>query len=117
MQFPGCLDLSDYYKIKTWYDFDNTYTTALTSFANADEYYQQGSANNFLDGIRTPTLLINALNDPFLIDKSYPKSLCANHTYVHLELPKGGGHVGFWKPGDKFTYADTRSCAFINSIA
>ncbi len=116
-QFPGVLDLSAYDSIKSWYRFDNTYTTALTEFESADEYYRQGSANNFLAGIRTPTLLINALNDPFLQSPSFPKELVAGHDFVYLEIPETGGHVGFWKPGEKQTYAEHRACQFIEDNA
>lgn len=110
--FPGTLDMKDYEKVKSWYDFDSKYTTRLTSFESADYYYSQGSANNFLPTIRTTTLLINALNDPFLLEPSYPYDLCKEHAYVYLETPSDGGHVGFWHPGLTQSYLERRAAIF-----
>ncbi len=113
-QYPGTFDLENYHKVGSWHAFDSKYTTALTPFETAEEYYEQGSANNFLDGIRTSTLIINALNDPFLMRKSYPKDACEYHDFVYLETPKYGGHVGFWYPGLSQSYIESRAIEFMN---
>ena len=115
--FPGVLDLSGYDKVRSWREFDNRFTTKITDFASAEEYYVQGSANNFLGGIRTNTLLLNALNDPFLDDPSYPYQRCKNHSYVFLETPKYGGHVGFWSPDLNWAYTEIRAFEFFDQFA
>jgi predicted alpha/beta-fold hydrolase len=45
-------------------------------------------------GIRLPTLVLNALNDPFLPRQALPapRQVAAS---VRLDYPEGGGHVGF----------------------
>ena len=48
-----------------------------------------------MDKIKTPTLLINAQNDPFLSQECYPVDLLKDHPYVKFEHPLHGGHVGF----------------------
>ncbi len=111
-RFPGTLDLSIYHQIGKWSDFDNTYTTKLTPFATAEEYYEQGSAKNFIHGIKVPTLILNAQNDPFLTQKSYPTTLCRGHKFVHLEMPTTGGHVGFWHTPQKLAYTESRTLDF-----
>jgi predicted alpha/beta-fold hydrolase len=111
-QFPGKIDMSGYDKVRSWEQFDNTYTAMVTGFKNAAEYYQQGSAKNFLEGIRTTTLLINALNDPFLDAASFPTEICQDHNYVYLETPAQGGHVGFWYPGLGASYFENRALEF-----
>ena len=115
-QFPGILDMEKYDKTKTWWDFDNTYTAVIYNFADANEYYHQGSANNYLEGIKIPVLLLNALNDPFLREASYPYSVAKNHAKLFLETPKYGGHVGFWYPGIAHTFAENRVFEFIEFI-
>jgi hypothetical protein len=40
-------------------------------------------------------LLINADNDPLLTKECYPIQLAKHSKYFHLEIPIGGGHVGF----------------------
>ncbi|MEJ7658430.1 MAG: hypothetical protein WKG07_01780 [Hymenobacter sp.] len=41
------------------------YTAPLHGFASADEYYERAASGRYLAGISIPTLLVNALNDPF----------------------------------------------------
>lgn len=114
-QFPGLINMAVYDEIRTWAEYDNTFTTAVTGFADSMEYYQQGSANNFLAGISTRTLLINAQNDPFLREPSYPVKHCADHPHIYLEMPRYGGHVGFWYPGRKHSWVEDRALDFVTS--
>ena len=108
--------MEKYDRIKTWQEFDNTFTTKVTGFANAQEYYQQGSAINFIKGIQIPTLIINAKNDPFLAGPSYPERICRDHQQVYLEMPRYGGHVGFWFPTLERSFAEERVINFINQV-
>ena len=114
--YPGTLDLSIYHRIKTWSDFDNTYTTKLTPFNSAVEYYEQGSAKNFIQAISRPTLILNATNDPFLQAQSYPTLICSDHKSVYLEMPSEGGHVGFWHQSNKPAYSENRALEFFSEL-
>jgi uncharacterized protein len=88
------LNASELSKIKTLLQFDNTYTAPLHGFSDAFDYYQQCSAIRFVSTIQRPTLIVNALNDPFLSADCYPTEF-ANHPYLTFEYPERGGHVGF----------------------
>jgi predicted alpha/beta-fold hydrolase len=68
----------------------------------ADDYYQRCSAVHFLKNIITPTLILHAIDDPFMNQEVLPgeNDLSAN---VRLEISEKGGHVGFmqgspWQP-------------------
>lgn len=89
------LDTSHLEKIRTLKEFDNFYTAPLHGFNNAVHYYDQCSSIRFVASIRTPTLIINAKNDPFLSPECYPETLLRGHPYVQFENPAKGGHVGF----------------------
>ncbi len=94
--------------------FDNEYTAPLHGFKDANEYYQQASALYVLDSITTPTLLVNALNDPFLPAECYPVEQLKNHPYVWLETPAHGGHVGFRPAAKDGSYwSERRAFEFI----
>jgi uncharacterized protein len=45
--------------------------------------------------VKIPTLIVNAMDDPFLAGGCYPVSAASNSGQVYLEMPKSGGHVGF----------------------
>ena len=89
------IDITNIDTIKAIIDFDDRYTAPLHGYKNAIDYYQQCSAIYFLDAITLPTLIVNALNDPFLSESCYPASQLKNHPSVLLETPKQGGHCGF----------------------
>lgn len=94
-QFPGQIDLSKFEKIKTWRDFDEFYSAPLNGYRDAEDFYTQASAKNFVEGITVPALLCNAMNDPILTPSCSPKELAQKHPYFYVETPRKGGHVGF----------------------
>ena len=89
------LSLEEIDSIKTLFDFDNVYTSKAHGFKDALDYYEQCSSLQFLPNIKTPTLIINALNDSFLSPECYPVKEAKNNPNLFLEMPKNGGHVGF----------------------
>jgi len=93
--FPKQISTVGFEKIKSFREFDNRYTAPLHDFADADDFYMKASCGPYLPAIQIPTLIINALNDPFLPDACYPFDLAKNHDFIHLETPARGGHVGF----------------------
>ena len=80
--------------IKSLIEFDDQYTAPIHGFKNAIDYYEQCSSIRFIESINRPTLIINALNDPFLSKDCYPQHL-QDHPYLKFEYPTRGGHVGF----------------------
>jgi predicted alpha/beta-fold hydrolase len=89
------LNVTGIHKIRTLIDFDDRYTAPLHGFLNAVDYYQRCSSVHFVDSIKTPTLIVNAQNDPFLSDECYPRQRLSTHAFVRFEDPGFGGHVGF----------------------
>jgi len=85
----------DILKMSNFYDIDELYTAPAHGFKNAKDYWEKCSSKPSLSKIRIPTLLINALNDPFLGKPSYPFKEAENSKFFYLETPKYGGHVGF----------------------
>ena len=87
----------------TFAEFDDAVTAPLHGFAHKDDYYDRCSSMHFLKGIERPTLIVNALDDPFMTpDVIPPADLLSDH--VTLEVSDYGGHVGFieggtpWRP-------------------
>ncbi len=73
MEFmPDSLNDSNYGLIKTFEDYDNRYTAPLHGFSNAEDYWSKCSSRQFIPGIKIPTLIVNARNDPFLSGGCYP---------------------------------------------
>lgn len=114
LQFPDKISTNDIAKIKTLKDFDDIYTSKANGFYDAMDYYTKCSCNQFLHNIKVPALILNAENDTFLGPDCYPIAVARKSHSLHLEIPKYGGHVGFY--GKKSTYAEKRAVAFFNTL-
>lgn len=104
--FPRDIDIQALKRIKTLRDFDNAYTAPLHGFNNAEDYYQKVSSIYLLHCINTPTLIINALDDPFLSKECYPLTIAKKNPSLELLLPKYGGHVGFTQFNSNVYWSD-----------
>lgn len=101
-QFPNQVQIENLKKVKKLIDFDEYFTSALNGFRDAADYYIQASSKPFLKTIRKPTLLINALDDPFLAPPCFPYQEAKENPYFHLITPAYGGHVGFVTKGEYY---------------
>lgn len=115
-QFPDSF-LSKAYiqKIKTFKELDDLYTAPANGFKDAEDYWQKASCMQFIPYINTKTLLINALDDPFFTEESFPITEARKHPHFHLETPKYGGHVGFmtYLKTSKLPWCEQRILSFI----
>ncbi|HVA54612.1 MAG TPA: hydrolase [Gammaproteobacteria bacterium] len=87
-------ELPDIKRIRTFREFDNKLTAPLHGFKDAEDYYMNCSSRYFLKNINVPTLILHALDDPFMSPASVPREDELS-TSVTLELSSKGGHVGF----------------------
>lgn len=80
--------------LRTFWDFDGKVTAPLNGFVDAQDYYRRASSRYFLGAIRTPTLLVQSVDDPFVFKHSLPafSELSAS---TRFDLQARGGHVGF----------------------
>jgi hypothetical protein len=113
--FTKDLSVEEIDSIKTLFDFDNVYTSKAHGFKDALDYYEKCSCLQFLPNIKTPTLVINALNDSFLSPECYPVKEAKNNLNLYLEMPLYGGHVGFIDRKNVY-YNEKRALDFVQTI-
>ncbi len=114
--FPNQLDINGIEKVKTFVEWDSLVTAKIHGFKNAQDYYNKCNSLQFLPNITLPTLLVNALNDPFLSKSCFPVDMAKKHEYLHLETPKKGGHVGFSINGIQGNYySEIRALEFVSN--
>lgn len=82
-------------KLKSFLDYDELVTAPLFDFKSARDYWTKSSSLPVLSKISVPTLIMNALNDPFLGKGCYPRMRDIGNENLSFEFPKYGGHVGF----------------------
>jgi uncharacterized protein len=116
LQFPGQIDDRDFQRMRTFKDFDERYTAPLHGFADAEDYWEKASSKPVLGAITVPTLLVNALDDPFLAPPCYPYQEALSNPRLTLETPATGGHVGFITvDGDGSTWSEVRAMEFLGA--
>jgi predicted alpha/beta-fold hydrolase len=93
-RYPGLYDAAAVRAAGTLRDFDNVVTAPVHGFRDTDDYWTQSSSKPMLTGVRVPTLIINARDDPFLPESALPTEREVSPA-VRLEFPSQGGHVGF----------------------
>ena len=93
-QNGSVVDIQRVLAAKTMADFDDAVTAPLHGFRDADDYYARNSSAQFIPGIRVPTLVIRAIDDPFFGSDIPHMALAANEHLLPLLLPHGG-HVAF----------------------
>lgn len=79
---------------KNFRRFDNAFTAPLHGFRDVDDYYTKASSKPLLRHIRVPTLIIHAVDDPFISPSAIPSETELSPC-IKLEVSEKGGHVGF----------------------
>jgi uncharacterized protein len=98
------LDVERVMRARTFTEFDDAATAPLHGFRDADDYYTRSSSIHYLDRIATPTLALNAVDDPFLPPEVLDRARTAASPAVDFRTTETGGHVGFiggsapWRP-------------------
>ena len=92
--FPDTIELTKLKQLQDLVEFDDFFTAPVNGFKNAIDYYQSCSSINFINNITIPTLIVNALNDPFLSKSCYLETKPQN-PLVETLTPFDGGHCGF----------------------
>jgi predicted alpha/beta-fold hydrolase len=88
---------------RSFHEFDDAATARLHGFRDVHHYYSSQSSQNFLGGIRVPTLLVHATDDPFVDARAIPRGIERTNPWITAAFTEHGGHVGFiagppWAP-------------------
>ncbi len=93
--FPRAYDPNQATGIYSMRDFDHRITALYSGFASADDYYHRAAAARVIDRIAVPTLILYALDDPFIrITPESRAKMLANPHITFLEVAHGG-HCAF----------------------
>jgi predicted alpha/beta-fold hydrolase len=115
---PELAPLRHVQNARTLWEFDDAFTAPLHGFRDAADYYARASSLPYLARIQLPTLLLNAVDDPFLpadvLDEV--RRAVRENDQVEVEFPARGGHVGFTagrRPWNPWYYGEWRAAEFL----
>ena len=118
-RFPDIMSRDRVEAARTLYEFDDAVTAPVHGFAGAADYYARSSSIRFLERISVPTLLLSAVDDPFLPTEvlAEVRDVARSNDRIAIEFPRAGGHVGFvsgQNPFRPFYYAEWRVIEFLD---
>jgi uncharacterized protein len=93
--FPELYDVRGLNQVHTIREFDDRFTARAHGFKGVDDYYYRASSIRVIDRIRIPTLIIHAVDDPFIPFAPLRDPGVANNPYLLLIATERGGHVAF----------------------
>lgn len=94
-EMRGRIDRDAVLRARTFVEFDEAATAPIHGFASGDDYYAKSSSLPFLSRIKTPTLILNAEDDPFLPREALERARAAASEAVEFRTTPCGGHTGF----------------------
>jgi uncharacterized protein len=113
---PAEIELDGLDAMRTFLEFDHHYTAPIHGFSSGVDYWARASSRPLLPGIRRPTLLVNALDDPFLTPECFPFEEARGSDCFFLEAPAHGGHVGFMERPGRY-WSERRAVEFLETAA
>jgi predicted alpha/beta-fold hydrolase len=93
--FPDLYDSSRAEGVRSLREFDDRVTAFYSDFASASDYYYRAAAARVVDRIQVPTLILHALDDPFIRLTAASRSrILTNPNITYIET-QNGGHCAF----------------------
>jgi predicted alpha/beta-fold hydrolase len=93
--FPRAYDANRANDIHSLRDFDDQITALYSGFSGADDYYYRAAAARVLDRIAVPTLILHAIDDPFVRISAESRAKLQANANVTLIETGHGGHCAF----------------------
>ena len=89
---PGPLDLEAVRREGSFRGFDNRVTAPLHGFRDAGHYYDVASCRRYLRDVARPTLIVHALDDPFMTPDAVPSRRRALALHPSRAQRRGRAH-------------------------
>jgi uncharacterized protein len=106
--FPSIYSKDGFGPIRSLREFDDKIVARYCGFRDADDYYYRASAARVINTVAVPTLILHALDDPFVrLTPETRAKLVANPNIVLVETAHGG-HCAFLGAdlGDEIHWAE-----------
>jgi predicted alpha/beta-fold hydrolase len=93
--FPAIYSMNGVSSIRTIREFDHRITAPYSGFRGADDYYHLAAAARVVSRIAIPTLVLHAVDDPFIRLTSATRDALSLNPVVALVETQHGGHCAF----------------------
>jgi predicted alpha/beta-fold hydrolase len=100
-------------------DFDDRVTARCCGFQSAEDYYERSSASRVIEHITLPTLVVYALDDPFIRVLPETREKLRANPNIRLIETTHGGHCGFLATPNGYDgrWAEQQIVSFVREFA
>ena len=118
--FPAIYDSARASGITSLRGFDDRVTAFYSGFTGADDYYLRAASARVVTDITIPTLVLHALDDPFVRLSAATRADLVANPHVALLEPEHGGHCAFlanpnYRAGDDGYWAEHTLLRFLKA--
>ena len=96
--FPQIFDPTRSRGVRSLREFDDRVMSPYCGFTGAVDYYHRAASARVVDRIAVPTLVLHALDDPFIRMLPETRATLLANPNVHLIETEHGGHCAFLAP-------------------
>lgn len=106
--FPSLYDPANIGPIRSLREFDDKIIARYCGFRDADDYYYRAASARVVDRIAVPTLILRALDDPFIRVLPETRSALLANPNIALIETRYGGHCAYLSgdPGNEIHWAE-----------
>jgi uncharacterized protein len=101
--------------VRTIRQFDDVITAPHMGFRDAADYYERASSSRVVERIAVPTLIVHALDDPFVPLLPETRARLEANPAITLVATRHGGHCAFLAPANSYDgrWAERRLVEFL----
>ena len=116
--FPDRYDVRHLRGMRSLRDFDDQITARYSGFRDAQDYYTRAAAARVIDRIAVPTLVLHALDDPFIRLLPETREKLQQNPHISFIETAHGGHCAFLSVPNGYDgrWAERQAIAFIQRI-
>jgi predicted alpha/beta-fold hydrolase len=92
--------------VRNVYEFHDRFIAPRFGYRDAQDYYESNASKHFLAGVARPTLILHALDDPWIPAAGYTAIDWARLPMIEAVLTSRGGHLGFHGQGSRVAWHD-----------
>lgn len=117
--FPKIYRPADIGIVRSIREFDNKVVARYCGFASADDYYFRAASARVVDRIQVPSLILCALDDPFIRLFAETRARLAANPHIVFAESRHGGHCAFLGggAGDEIHWAEAVVVRYIADVA
>jgi predicted alpha/beta-fold hydrolase len=116
--FPSVYDTGRLWPVRSLREFDDRIIARYGGFRDASDYYYRAASARVVDRIAVPTLILHALDDPFIRMVPETRAALRANPNVTLVETTHGGHCAYLScdPGDEIHWAEATVIRFLLAV-